>query len=88
MAISSTYTRVTGSVSSHNGHTVAPCYGELLALLVIPGAEARGVDQTTMIIALTIDRFDNDGGDETKLADIVDGKTYRVGELRWGAVVP
>jgi hypothetical protein len=25
-----------GGVSSHNVHTVAPCYGELLALLVIP----------------------------------------------------
>jgi hypothetical protein len=36
MAISSTYTCVTGSVSIHNVHTVAPCYGELLALLVIP----------------------------------------------------
>jgi hypothetical protein len=36
MAISSTYTCVMGSVSSHNERTVAPCYGELLALLVIP----------------------------------------------------
>ncbi len=36
MAISSTYTRVTGSVSSHNVRTNASCYGELLALLVIP----------------------------------------------------
>jgi hypothetical protein len=31
MAISSTYTCVTGSVSSHNVCTVAPRYGELLA---------------------------------------------------------
>jgi hypothetical protein len=36
MAISSTYTRVTGSVSIHNVRTVASCYGELLALVVIP----------------------------------------------------
>ena len=32
--IFSTYTRVPGSVSIHNPRTVAPCYGELLALLV------------------------------------------------------
>jgi len=32
--IFSTYTRVLGSVSIHNLRTVAPCYGELLALLV------------------------------------------------------
>jgi hypothetical protein len=36
MAISSTYTRVTGSVSIHNVRTVVLDYGELLALLVIP----------------------------------------------------
>ncbi len=36
MAISSTYTRVTGNVSSHNILTIATRYGELLALLVIP----------------------------------------------------
>ncbi len=32
--------------------------------------------------------FDDDGGGKTKPAVIVDGKTYRVVELRWGAVVP
>ncbi len=32
--IFSTYTRVPGSVSIHNLHTVAPRYGDLLALLV------------------------------------------------------
>ncbi len=51
------------------------------------GAEARGVDQTTTIIALIINWFDNDGGGKIKLAIIVDGKTYRVVELRRGAVV-
>ena len=32
--IFSTYTRVPGSVTIHNLRTLAPCYGELLALLV------------------------------------------------------
>jgi hypothetical protein len=41
-----------------------------------------------MIVALTINQFDNDGGGETKLAVILDGKTYRNVELRRGAVVP
>jgi hypothetical protein len=36
MAISSTYTRVMGSVSIHNVRTVVFDYRELLALLVIP----------------------------------------------------
>jgi hypothetical protein len=40
------------------------------------------------IVALTIDRFDDDGGVETKPAVIVDGKTYRIVGLRQGAVVP
>jgi hypothetical protein len=48
------------------------------------GAKARGVDQTTTIVALTIDLFDNDGGGETKPAVIVDGEMYRVVELRRG----
>ncbi len=52
------------------------------------GVEARGVDRTTTIIALTIDRFDNDGGGKTKPAVIVDGETYHVVELRRGVVVP
>jgi hypothetical protein len=46
------------------------------------------VDQMATIVALTINRFDNDGGGETKPAVIVDGKTYRVVDLRRGAVVP
>ncbi len=46
------------------------------------------MDRTTTIVALTIDRFDDDGGGETKPAVIVDGETYRVVELRRGAVVP
>jgi hypothetical protein len=33
-------------------------------------------------------RFDDDGGGKTKPAVIVDGETYRVIELRQGAVVP
>jgi hypothetical protein len=46
------------------------------------------VDRTTTIIALMINWFDDDGGVETKLGVIVDGETYRVVELRRGAVVP
>ncbi len=46
------------------------------------------MDRTTTIVALTIDLFDDDGGGETKPAVIVDGETYRVVELRRGAVVP
>ncbi len=46
------------------------------------------MDRTTTIVALKIDRFDDDGGVETKPAVIVDGETYRVVELRRGAVVP
>jgi hypothetical protein len=46
------------------------------------------VDRTTTIIALTIDRFDDDGVGKTKLAIIVNGKTYRIIELRRRAVVP
>ncbi len=46
------------------------------------------MDQTMTIVALTIDLFDNDGGGKTKPAIIVNGKTYRIVELRWGAVVP
>jgi hypothetical protein len=46
------------------------------------------VDQTMAIIALTIIWFDDDGGGKTKPAVIVDGETYRVVELRRGAVVP
>jgi hypothetical protein len=46
------------------------------------------VDQMAMIVALTINRFDNDGGGETNPAVIIDGKTYRVVDLRRGAVVP
>jgi hypothetical protein len=45
------------------------------------------MDRTTMIVALTIDRFANDGGVETKPAVIVDGETYRIVKLRRGAVV-
>jgi hypothetical protein len=46
------------------------------------------MDRKTTIVALTIDLFDNDGGGETKPAVIVNGETYRVVELRRGAVVP
>ncbi len=46
------------------------------------------MDQTTTIIALMIDWFDNDGGGETKPAVIVEGETYCVVELRRVAVVP
>jgi hypothetical protein len=46
------------------------------------------VDRTMTIVALTIDLFDDDGGGETKPAVIVYGKTYRIVELRRGAVVP
>ena len=46
------------------------------------------MDRTTTFVALTIDLFDDDGGGETKPAVIVDGETYRVVELRRGAVVP
>jgi hypothetical protein len=46
------------------------------------------VDRTTMIIALMINLFDDDGGGETKLAIIVNGEMYRIVELRRGAVVP
>jgi hypothetical protein len=46
------------------------------------------VDRTTTIVALTIDWFENDGGGRDKAGVIVDGETYRVVELRRGAVVP
>jgi hypothetical protein len=46
------------------------------------------VDRTTMIVALTINWFNDDGGGETKPAVIVDGETYRVVEMRRGVVVP
>ncbi len=45
-------------------------------------------NRTTTIVALMIDRFDDDGGGETKPAVIIDGETYRIVELRRGAVVP
>jgi hypothetical protein len=46
------------------------------------------VDQTMTIVALTIDLFDDDRGGKTKPAVIIDGETYRIVELRRGAVVP
>jgi hypothetical protein len=46
------------------------------------------MDRTTMIVALTIDWFDDDGGGKTKPAVIINSETYHVVELRRGAVVP
>ncbi len=46
------------------------------------------MDQTTTIVVLTIDWFDNDGGGKTKPDVIVDGETFRIVELRQWAVVP
>jgi hypothetical protein len=46
------------------------------------------VDQTTTIVALIIDLFDDDGGGKTKPTVIIDGETYRIIKLRPGAVVP
>jgi hypothetical protein len=50
-------------------------------------SECELLDVTTVLVPWE-DQFDDDGGGETKPAVILDGETYRVVELRWGAVVP
>ncbi len=50
-------------------------------------SECKFLDVATFLVLWEY-RFDDDGGGKIKPAVVVDGKTYRVIELRRGAVVP